>query len=166
MKLKQLMGEINYDLIEPKKSLLITELHQEPMKLTFEHALVSFRSVANTKHFPHLVTLCSTRHKKLETGIRRKQGLDIHFSVRWHGRYGIISWVYVQGRGGEGCGGHNSHHIKIVNIDCMPPNTMNTSNYIVLSDGGILQYHTNINNQTNLIYWFSQAHIYQIECKR
>ena len=47
MKLKQMMGKINYDLLEPTKAILNTEFHQQPMDLTFEHALVSFRSVVN-----------------------------------------------------------------------------------------------------------------------
>ena len=89
--------------------------------------------------------ICSTHRQIQGTSTRRGQGLGIHFSGRWQKISGAGGWLDGKGHGGQGCVGNNSHQIKLVTSDWMPPKTVNTSKYIVISDEGIVKYHTKIN---------------------
>jgi hypothetical protein len=128
MKLRILLNKVQADFLVHVKASIGIELTRQPITLTYEQALATFRNKVNRKFPPQMSSTTRTRRSINEMGQGRGRGRG-----RGGARFG-------RGRqhGGRGRGGHGGRGGRGRNNG---PKSRPDSTFIKLTDGQEIEYH-------------------------
>jgi len=138
MKLRILVRKVNADFLSSIKASIGIEMTMNPVTLTYERALASFRNAVNSKFPPNLGGRSSRRVAETDIHGGRGRGRGFGGRGRHHGR------GRSTGRG-RGRGHHNGKRQR------------QDSSFITLTDGRSIEYHPSFKFPDDIFSLFHQS---------